>query len=126
MKKYLKNKNDQAGFTLIEILVGLILISIISISVIPLFTNSFKGITASAVMSKKNYEGQEAMENILAGETHLETSKWTQTNNISISIPFPGVTFPGVTGDMIVKGNVVTTPITYNSQVDNLTSFIPQ
>jgi prepilin-type N-terminal cleavage/methylation domain-containing protein len=119
MKKYLKNKNDQAGFTLIEILVGLILISLICISVIPLFTNSFKGITSSAVMSKKNYEGQEAMENILAGETYSEISGSTQTYS-PMTIKFPGVT------DMVVKGNVVTTPITYNSQVDNLTSFIPQ
>jgi prepilin-type N-terminal cleavage/methylation domain-containing protein len=116
--RYLSSNSNQAGFTLVEILVSLILISLICVSIFPIFANRFKGITVSAENSKENYESQKAMENILAGESYSEIAGSTQTYS-PISISFPGVT------EMVVEGDVVATPITYNSKVDHLTSFIP-
>ena len=118
--KILLNKNmDQVGFTLIEIMVALLIIGLISVSFLPIFVNSIKGLAINAGISQQTFDGQNSMENIIAGKSYTNFSGSTQTiNQLSIS-------FPGVTPIMVVHGKTITTPITYQSQVDHLTTFIP-
>lgn len=69
MKNALRN---QKGLTLIEILIGMAILGIISISFIPVLTSTFIQIYRSGSRTEAQYSNQRILEKILAGENIQE------------------------------------------------------
>ncbi|WAG72320.1 prepilin-type N-terminal cleavage/methylation domain-containing protein [Clostridium estertheticum] len=101
MEKKIDNKQ---GFTLIEVVVGIALLGIIIISFMPVFSNSFKGITNSGKKSNALYSSQEGIEKKLHGGTDINSTDTPKR----ITIKFSGAEFD-------VNGKAILTEIPFGN-----------
>lgn len=84
----MSDKKDQAGFTLIEVIVGLVLITIILISFFSFFISSMKTTTTSNTILDATYYAQREMEQL-----------YTLSQKTSISNLETEITFVPLSGD---------------------------
>lgn len=94
-----KNKN---GFTLVELIVAMFIITLVVTSIIPMLVMGYKQIISSGKKNTSVYTTQKKAEDILAGNANTYTNVHEKYNYIS-SID---LTFDGVSGvHYIVNGN---------------------
>ena len=110
MKKNIQYKD---GFTLIETVVAMLILSIIVAAYIALFTTSYGGIFSAGRKSEAIYDAQKVTDNHFANGTTLESDSLT-------------VTFSDTSKNFIVKGKKQETTIQYEEKDITITSFIPK
>ena len=76
----LKWGKSSEGFTLVEVLISLAILSIVTVALLLLFNQSFDGIINSGKKTKEIYDNQEALEDSIAGsDIPADTNSLTMT-----------------------------------------------
>jgi len=106
-----KRGKSSEGFTLVEVLVSLAILTIVSIALLLLFNQSFDGIIKSGKKAKMIYGNQETLETMISseGENHEDDA---DIKGKTLKIYYSGIDEP-----IEVEGYLVTK--------DNLTVFLP-
>lgn len=105
--------NNRRGFTLVEILVALSILSIIIFSFAPLISSSFSNIYTAGRKSDALYQAQEQMENKLVEEI-TEDKELTELT----------ITFQEISEEITVNGTEEQFTYTYDGHSGILTAFI--
>ncbi|MEW6540171.1 MAG: prepilin-type N-terminal cleavage/methylation domain-containing protein [Bacillota bacterium] len=108
------------GFTLIEVLVALSILSIIIASFTLLFGAGFSGIFAGGHRSKAQYTAQEGMETVLSGHEYSQEHVDITTEPADFSLVFPGE----ITNTITVPGTGITVRYDDGERTVSLVTFV--
>lgn len=103
--------NNHRGFTIVEILVALSILSLVIFSFSPLISNSFSNIFTAGRKSNALYQAQKQMENKFAQGTTEDTSIQT-------------ISFPYISDEISVKGKQEQVTYSYEGHSGTLIAFI--
>jgi prepilin-type N-terminal cleavage/methylation domain-containing protein len=105
-------KINNKGFTLIEIIVSLALISLVLVFFFGMFLQGTTGIISASNKNKSTYNAMDRMENVVAGS--YATS---EAVSLTIQLPSGTITQPGQ--------KITKTSSDYNGKTSEVTTFIP-
>ncbi|PKM83454.1 MAG: hypothetical protein CVU88_02865 [Firmicutes bacterium HGW-Firmicutes-13] len=120
----LKKLNNE-GFTLVEVIAALTILSIIIISFLAVFGNSIVMIITAGQLSEAQYTAQKVMENAIAGSI-LE-----DIENINVIVDTPDSDHTSITinynGENItVDGKIIEVEYDDGERAVTLTTFVPE
>jgi type IV pilus modification protein PilV len=114
----------QKGFSLIEIMIAILVLSLVVTAFAALFTHSYQDIYSAGFKSEAQFVAQEVMESLIADiDFNHPDANVSTTTSLSID-------FPGYGGSVAVQGKIVTVTVEYTDGQGNLRtqtfkSFIP-
>ncbi len=112
-----KRGKSSEGFTLVEVLVSLAILTIVSIALLLLFNQSFDGIIKSGKKAKMIYGNQETLETMISERKAPDDDPDITEEALDLEIYFHTENSDLIKKEITVKGKLLTK--------DNLTVFIP-
>ena len=86
---------ERRGFTLVEVLLGLFLLGLISVTVLPIVTSSLMNISKSKIKMEMNYVGEMAIERIKAYNEESSRDLYIFDKKVSEIVEYFRIPGPG-------------------------------
>ena len=113
--KIWKQELSQFGFSLIELIVSIALISIIAVSFLYLFTFGYREVSASGAVTSSNLAAQDIVDGFIAGSA--DVSLVPEISDITLIEQTSGTTW-------VTSGSVLSVQYQYGSSVRELVTFV--